>query len=70
MLPSPRLFRSRWAAVLWAAGILWLAFDVSQNGGEQPHKAGAATTTNDVTGTPVDDSDTRDAVSALDAIKG
>ena len=24
-----RLFRSRWAALLWAAGIIWLAVDVA-----------------------------------------
>jgi hypothetical protein len=68
MLPSPRVFRSRWAAVFWAAGIIWLAYDVAQNGGEHPKSAGAKTT--DVTGAPVDDSDTRNAVSAFDSIKG
>jgi len=29
MIPSPRIFRSRWAALLWAGGILWFAYDVS-----------------------------------------
>ena len=29
MLPNPRLFRSRWAALLWAGGILWFAYDVA-----------------------------------------
>lgn len=29
MLPNPRIFRSRWAALLWAGGILWLAYDVA-----------------------------------------
>ena len=29
MLPNPRIFRSRWAALLWAGGILWFAYDVS-----------------------------------------
>jgi hypothetical protein len=24
-----RLFRSRWAALLWAAGICWTAYDVA-----------------------------------------
>jgi len=27
MLPGPRIFRSRWAALLWAGGIVWLAWD-------------------------------------------
>ena len=28
MIPSG-LFRSRWAALLWAAGIVWTAYDVA-----------------------------------------
>jgi hypothetical protein len=28
-MPFSRLFRSRWAALLWAAGIVWLAVDVA-----------------------------------------
>jgi len=35
MLPSPRLFRSRWAAFLWAGGILWIAADVARSA---PHE--------------------------------
>lgn len=27
MLPTPRIFRSRWAALLWAGGIVWAAVD-------------------------------------------
>lgn len=26
-MPFRKLFRSRWSALLWAAGILWTAFD-------------------------------------------
>ncbi|TCP72635.1 hypothetical protein [Sphingomonas sp. PP-CE-1G-424] len=26
-----RLFRSRWAAVFWSAGILWTAYDVADS---------------------------------------
>ena len=42
MLPNPRLFRSRWAALLWAGGILWFAHDVAVsapagNGGATAH---------------------------------
>ena len=31
MLPPRNIFRSRWVALLWAAGILWLAYDVVSN---------------------------------------
>lgn len=29
-MPFSRLFRSRWAALLWAAGIVWFAVDVAE----------------------------------------
>lgn len=28
-MPFRKLFRSRWAALLWAGGILWTAIDVA-----------------------------------------
>ena len=65
MLPGPRLFRSRWTAVLWAAGMLWLAVDVAGVGGGRTRSTPEATT--DVTGMPVDDSETRNAIAALNS---
>jgi hypothetical protein len=67
MLPGPRLFRNRWMAVLWAAGILWVAIDIAQDNGG-PSKTGPTVTT-DATGTPVDDGDTSNAVAALESVK-
>lgn len=29
MLPSPRIFRSRWAALVWAGGVLWAAVEIA-----------------------------------------
>lgn len=31
MMPSARLFRSRWSAMFWAAGIIWMAVDVADS---------------------------------------
>jgi hypothetical protein len=56
-------------AAFWAAGILWLAYDVAQDNGAKPHSATGNSAT-DVTGTAVDDSDARNTISALDSIKG
>jgi hypothetical protein len=28
-MPSSKIFRSRWSALFWAAGILWTAYDVA-----------------------------------------
>ena len=35
MLPSPRIFRSRWAALFWAGGILWMAADVARSASQE-----------------------------------
>jgi hypothetical protein len=44
------IFRSRWMALLWSAGILWFALDVA-GGGED---SGSPTALTDATGAPVD----------------
>ena len=30
-MPYAKLFRSRWSALFWAAGILWTAYDVADS---------------------------------------
>jgi len=59
------VFRSRWSALFWAAGIIWLAIQVAGVGGGPKHRGA---TTNDATGVPVDDSDTRNAINAFDSV--
>ncbi|RDE07026.1 hypothetical protein [Sphingomonas aracearum] len=41
-MPFSRLFRSRWAALIWAAGILWTAYDVASNMPDKPQNKAAA----------------------------
>lgn len=36
-----RLFRSRWAALFWAAGIVWTAYDVASDAPAPAPKHGA-----------------------------
>jgi hypothetical protein len=69
MLPNSRVFRSRWSALLWAAGIIWFAVDVAGTGGHHPHAKGAASTA-EASDTSADDQGTRDAINALESIKG
>lgn len=52
-----RLFRSRWAAIVWALGILWTAYDVVGSGPGTPSAANANAELHDATGTPVDKDD-------------
>ena len=55
---SSRIFRSRWAALLWAGGILWTAYDVASANTPDPatgnNQAAAQT---DATGVAVDNGD-------------
>lgn len=46
-----RLFRSRWAALFWAAGVVWTAYDVA---GAAPAPAPANAAPTDALGEPVD----------------
>jgi hypothetical protein len=55
-VPYAKLFRSRWAALIWAAGILWTAVDVA--GYAPGHKADAAANAS----TPADTDATGDAI--------
>ena len=58
-MPYAKLFRSRWAALLWAAGMLWFAVDVA--GFSKPdvpaNNSTEAAASTDVTGTPISNSD-------------
>ena len=50
-----RLFRSRWAALFWAAGVVWTAYDVVGAAPATPSARPAATL--DATGEPIDAAD-------------
>lgn len=57
MVPS-RLFRNRWSALLWSAGILWTAYDVAMaNRGPAPNNAARPAAVQDATGEAVDPAD-------------
>lgn len=47
------IFKSRWMALLWAAGIIWFALDVAGPGQGGSDKNGAAEQSTDVTGAPI-----------------
>jgi hypothetical protein len=53
MIPmkTSTVFKSRWMALIWAAGIIWFAYDFA---GSQPQAADAnAEQPTDVTGAPI-----------------
>ena len=58
MIPmrTSSVFKSRWMALIWAAGIIWFAYDVA---GSQPQaKDGNNSVATDGDGNPVSSADT------------
>ncbi|WP_242148052.1 hypothetical protein [Sphingomonas sp. BAUL-RG-20F-R05-02] len=67
-MPYAKLFRSRWAALLWAGGILWTAVDFV--GVAPRHDAVAASNasdpaTQDANGMPVNSADLATLANAM-----
>lgn len=52
MIPmrTSSVFKSRWMALLWAAGIIWFAYDFA---GSEPQDQGNNSVATDATGSPV-----------------
>lgn len=57
MIPmrTSSIFKSRWMALIWAAGVIWFAYDIA-GGSDQPDNAAQTT---DATGAPVTDDEVR-----------
>jgi hypothetical protein len=62
-----RLFKSRWAALFWAMGICWTAYEVSSLGGGDPADENGAAQT-DATGASYNDADVAALRSALNGM--
>jgi hypothetical protein len=55
-----KIFRSRWSALIWAAGVIWTAYDVAEANAPPAHPADAhqpQARPTDATGTAVSDQD-------------
>lgn len=59
---SSTIFKSRWMALIWAAGILWVAYDVA---GSAPQTDVSNNVTTDATGAAVSSDDANKAASVL-----
>jgi hypothetical protein len=54
------IFKSRWMALLWAAGFCWMAVDVaSASGGDDNSAENGASVQEDATGAPYSDQDVK-----------
>ncbi|WP_267397385.1 MULTISPECIES: hypothetical protein [unclassified Sphingomonas] len=72
MLPSPRIFRSRWTALIWAGGIVWAAVDIAGSAPGKPAGNETAAVQNgqtgltDPLGDPVDAADLKTIANLVD----
>ena len=70
MIPmrTSTIFKSRWMALLWAAGIIWFAYDMVPAADDAPGNGAAAVGPTDVTGAPITAEDEQRLASALDQL--
>jgi hypothetical protein len=69
MIPmrTSSIFKSRWMALLWAAGIIWFAYDFAAPSGEAANADGNQVQITDATGAPVSP---QEAKQLEEAVKG
>jgi len=55
MIPmrTSSIFKSRWMALIWAAGIIWFAYDATGSGSQDRNTTDNSAQLTDTTGTPV-----------------
>ena len=68
MIPmrTSSVFKSRWLALLWAAGIIWFAYDVADSAPKGDEVNAEQPT--DATGAPISSEDQRKVEDALKAL--
>ena len=68
MIPmrTASIFKSRWMALVWAAGILWFAYDVAGGSEESPETNAEQPT--DATGAPVTRDDAKRLQDVIDGL--
>jgi hypothetical protein len=55
MIPmrTSTIFKSRWMALIWAAGIIWFAYDFAGSGSQDDNATANASQLTDATGAPI-----------------
>ena len=70
MIPmrTSTIFKSRWMALLWAAGIIWFAYDVAGSEPQAQDNDANAEQVTDVTGSPITPDDQKKVEDALKSL--
>jgi hypothetical protein len=61
------VFKSRWMALLWAAGIIWFAYDFAGSQPQDTNASANAEQSTDGTGSPVTSDDTNKLATELNS---
>jgi hypothetical protein len=67
MIPmrTSSIFKSRWMALLWAAGIIWFAYDFAAPSADVSDNSANAEQPTDVTGAPITPEDEKKLEEAM-----
>jgi hypothetical protein len=69
MIPmkTSSVFKSRWLALLWAAGIIWFAYDFAGSQPEDTNASANSEQATDASGAPITGDDTRRLAAELNS---
>jgi hypothetical protein len=62
------IFKSRWMALLWAAGMIWFAYDFAGGSGETANTSENAAQPTDATGSEITPEDAKKFQDALNGL--
>jgi hypothetical protein len=62
------IFKSRWMALLWAAGVIWVAYDVAGSSPQTDNNSANAEQPTDVTGAPITQDDEKKFEQAMNGL--
>jgi hypothetical protein len=70
MIPmkTSSVFKSRWMALLWAAGIIWFAYDTASSQTQDSNTSANAQQSTDAAGAPVTSDDTNKLAAELNSL--
>jgi hypothetical protein len=70
MIPmrTSTIFKSRWMALIWAAGILWFAYDMAESAPQASNSSDNEAQATDVTGAPITPENEKQFENALNSI--
>jgi len=70
MIPmkTSSVFKSRWMALIWAAGIIWFAYDMAESAPQATNNSDNSEQATDVTGAPVTTDNEKQFENALNSI--